>query len=70
MNALCKVCLFYDHREKTCARSVVAVSREKIHHNYAKFVRLDKDQCGPGGKWFAPVMAKDGLSPVDELFDI
>ena len=67
MSALCKVCFFYDPREKTCARSVVAVNHEKIFHNYAKFVRLDKDQCGPEGKWFAPVMAKDGLSPTHKI---
>ena len=69
MSALCKLCIYYNHREKTCARSVVAVSQGKIHHNYAKFVRLDKNQCGPQGKWFTEVMGKDGLSPVDELFE-
>lgn len=70
MSALCKVCMYYDHREKTCARSIVAVSHGKIHHNYAKSVRLDKNQCGPDGKWFTEVMGPDGLAPFDERFDI
>jgi hypothetical protein len=51
---------------------VVAVSQGKIHHNYAKFVRLDKDQCGPQGKWYTEVMGSDGLSKrtaLDELFE-
>ena len=65
MSALCKVCLYYNHADKTCIRSVVAVN----HHNYAKSVRLDKKQCGPQGAWFHEVMGKDGLSPVDELFE-
>lgn len=62
MSALCKICVYYNHHEKTCARSIVAVSQGKIHHNYAKFARLDKNQCGPDGKWFTEVMGKDGLS--------
>jgi hypothetical protein len=69
MSALCKMCIYYNPREKTCVRSVVAVSQGKIHHNYAKFVRLDKNQCGPEGKWFHDVMGQDGRSPVDELFE-
>jgi hypothetical protein len=38
----------------------------------AKAVRLDKNQCGPQGKWFDEVMGPDGLSkktPVDEIFE-
>lgn len=66
MSALCKICVYYNHSEKTCVRSVVGVSHGKIHHNYAKYVRLDKNQCGPQGAWFAD---KDGISPVDELFE-
>lgn len=72
MNALCKVCMYYNATEKTCVRSIVAVSPGKIHHDYAKFVRLDKTKCGPQGKWFVEVMGRDGLSiktPVDELFE-
>lgn len=72
MSALCKVCLYYNSTEKTCARSIVAVSPGKIHHNYAKFVRLDKKQCGPQGKWYVEIMGSDGLSkktPIDELFE-
>jgi hypothetical protein len=72
MSALCKVCLYYNHGDKTCVRSIVAVSQGKIHHNYAKFVRLDKNQCGPQGKWYMEVMGSDGLSkksPIEELFE-
>ena len=72
MSALCKVCLYYKHTDKTCVRSVVAVSKGNIHHNYAKFVRLDKNQCGPQGKWYLEVMGSDGLSkksPIEELFE-
>ena len=72
MSALCKVCLYYNSTEKTCVRSIVAVSPGKIHHNYAKFVRLDKKQCGPQGRWYVEIMGSDGLSkktPLDELFE-
>lgn len=63
--------MFYNSREKICVRSVVAVTRGKVHHDYAKFVRLDKKRCGPDGKWFVEVMGDDGLakSPVEELFE-
>ena len=72
MSTLCKVCLYYNPGDKTCVRSVVAVSPGKVHHDYAKFVRLDKTRCGPQGKWFEDIMGLDGLSkktPVDELFE-
>lgn len=72
MSALCKVCLYHNSTEKTCVRSIVAVSPGKIHHNYAKFVRLDKNQCGPQGKWYVELMGSDGLSkksPIEELFE-
>jgi hypothetical protein len=64
--------MYYNTAEKTCVRSVVAVSPGKVHHDYAKFVRLDKTRCGPQGKWFEDIMGLDGLSkktPVDELFE-
>ena len=69
--ALCKVCLYYNPGDKTCVRSVVAVSNGKVHNDYAKSVRLDTKRCGPQGKWFTEIIGKDGLSktPVDELFD-
>jgi len=63
------MCIYYNPAEKTCVRSVVAVSQGKIHHNYAKYVRLDKKQCGPDGKWFTDDMRKEGRSPVEELFE-
>ena len=72
LSALCKVCLYYNHGDKTCGRSLVAVGKGKVYHDYAKAVRLDKKRYGPDGKWFAEVMGPDGLShksPVDELFD-
>jgi hypothetical protein len=72
MSALCKVCLYYNHNDKTCRRSVVAASKDVLFHDYAKTVRLDKTKCGPQGKWFEEVMGKDGLSKktaIDELFD-
>ena len=64
--------MYYNHTEKTCVRSVVAVSPGKVHHNYAKFVRLDKNQCGPHGRWYMEVIGKDGLLKkplINDLFD-
>ena len=72
MSALCKVCLYYNHGDKTCARSIVAVSKGKVYHDFAKLVRYDGKRCGPHGKWFVEVMGPDGLSkksPVEELFE-
>jgi len=65
LSALCKVCLYYNTGDKTCARSVVGISHGKIHHDYAKSVRLDKTKCGPQGAWFAEVMGKDGLKAIE-----
>ena len=70
LSALCKVCLYYNPGDKTCGRSMVAVSKNKVHHNYAKFVRLDKNQCGPQGMWFTA--EEDHLSKktiIDDLFE-
>ena len=70
MSALCKVCLYYNPGDKTCGRSMVAVSNGKVYHNYAKFVRLDKNQCGPQGMWFTA--EEDHLSKktiIDDLFE-
>jgi hypothetical protein len=65
LSALCKVCFHYNHGDKTCGRSVVGVSKDKIHHDYAKTIRLDKTKCGPGGKWFVGIPK----TPVDQLFE-
>ena len=67
LSALCKVCLYYNPRDKTCGRSVVAISNSQIHHNYAKSVRLDKNQCGPQGAWYAEIPTEK--TPVEELFE-
>ena len=71
MSALCKVCLYYNPGDKTCGRSIVSASKDVVYHDYAKSVRLDKTRCGPQGKWFEGILAKDGLSktPVEELFE-
>jgi hypothetical protein len=72
LSALCKTCLYYNPGDKTCGRSLVAVSKGRVYHDYAKTVRLDAKRCGPQGRWFAEVMGPDGLSkktPVDELFE-
>jgi len=68
LSALCKVCLYYNPGDKTCGRSLVAVSKNKVYHDYAKLVRLDKMRCGPQGKWFAeiPEVTK---TPAEELFE-
>jgi hypothetical protein len=71
MSALCKVCLYYNHGDKTCGRSIVSASKDVVYRDYAKAVRLDKNRCGPSGKWFTEIMGKDGLAktPVEELFE-
>ena len=72
LSALCKICLYYNTGDKTCGRSLVAVSKGRVYHDYAKAVRLDAKRCGPQGRWFDEVMGPDGLSnksPVDELFE-
>ena len=74
LSSLCKVCFHYNHAEKTCGRSVIAVSRGRIFHDYAKAVRLDKSKCGPEGKWFVEAFGPDGLvrpelTPLEELME-
>lgn len=66
LSALCKACVYYNHADKTCSRSGVAVSKGIVHHDYAKFVRLDQKRCGPAGKWFK---GTEGQTPVEELFE-
>jgi hypothetical protein len=60
--------LYYNSDDKTCGRSLVAVSKGVVYHDYAKLVRYDPKRCGPHAKWFTEVPAKE-LSPVDELFE-
>lgn len=63
LSALCKVCFHYNHGDKTCGRSVIAVNKGKLYHDYAKTVRLDDKRCGPQGKWYKET------SPADELME-
>jgi hypothetical protein len=59
---MCKVCIYYNPIEKTCVQSVIAVSPGKIHHDYAKFVRLDQKRCGHKGAWFMGILGQDGIA--------
>ena len=68
LSALCKTCLYYNPGDKTCGRSLVAVSKGRVYHDYAKTVRLDAKRCGPQGRWFAEIPTKE-LTPADELFE-
>ena len=49
---LCKKCIHYNSKEKTCVRSIVATSKSKVFYDYAKAVRNDPKRCGPDAKWF------------------
>ena len=49
---LCKKCIHYNSKEKTCVRSIVATSKTKVFYDYAKAVRYDPKRCGPDAKWF------------------
>ena len=49
---LCKKCIHYNSKEKTCVRSIVAVSKSKVFYDYAKSVRYDQKRCGFDAKWF------------------
>jgi hypothetical protein len=70
LSALCKVCLYYNPGDKTCGRSLVAVSKNRVYHDYAKLVRYDARRCGPQGKWFAEIPFQEVTkTPADELFD-
>jgi hypothetical protein len=50
---------------------LVAVSKGKVYHDYAKLVRYDVKRCGPHGKWFTEVQGPNDVpkSPVEELFE-
>jgi len=49
---LCKKCIHYNSKEKTCMRSVVALSKSKVFYDFAKAVRYDQKRCGVDAKWF------------------
>jgi hypothetical protein len=49
---LCKKCMHYIPKEKTCMRSVVAVSKSKVFYDFAKAVRHDPQRCGIKAVWF------------------
>jgi len=70
LSALCKICLYYNPGDKTCGRSIVAVSKGKVFHDYAKAVRLDKTRCGPQGKWYDEISKKTAMDELFESFDI
>ena len=70
LSALCKVCLYYNPGDKTCGRSLVAVSKNRVYHDYAKLVRYDAKRCGPHGKWFAESPFQEVTKPpAEELFE-
>jgi hypothetical protein len=49
---------------------LVAVSKNRVYHDYAKLVRYDSKRCGPQGKWFAEIPFQEVTkSPADELFE-
>jgi hypothetical protein len=49
---LCKKCIHYNSKEKTCIRAIVGVSKSKILYDYAKYVRNDPKKCGVEAIWF------------------
>ena len=67
LSNLCKICLYYNPGDKTCGRSVFAISKAKVHNDYAKSVRLDRMRCGPQGAWYAKIPTEK--TPVEELFE-
>jgi len=68
MSALCKLCLYYNSGDKTCGRSLVAMSKTKVYHDYAKLVHYDAKRCGPHGKWFTAIPDQP-KTPAEELFE-
>jgi hypothetical protein len=49
---LCKKCIHYKSTDKTCMRSVVALSKSKVFYDFAKAVRHDPKKCGANAIWF------------------
>jgi len=64
---LCKMCVYYVPANKTCVRSVVAVSKNVIHHDYARNSRLNPKLCGKNARWFVETPSKDGISPIKDI---
>jgi hypothetical protein len=64
---LCKMCVYYVPANKTCVRSVVAVSKNVIHHDYARNARLNSKLCGKNARWFVQTPSEDGLSPIRDV---
>jgi hypothetical protein len=60
--------MYYNPGDKTCGRSLVAVSKTKVYHDYAKLVRYDVKRCGPQGKWFTKIPDQP-KTPAEELFE-
>jgi len=49
---LCKKCIHYNSKDKTCVRSIVAVSKSKVFYDFAKTIRNDPKKCGIDALWF------------------
>lgn len=64
---LCKMCVYYVPANKTCVRSVVAISRNVIHHDSARNARLNSKLCGKNARWFVETPSADGLSPIKDI---
>ena len=61
------MCVYYVPANNTCVRSVVAISRNVIHHDSARNARLNPKLCGKNARWFVESPNKDGLSPIRDI---
>jgi hypothetical protein len=66
---LCKMCVYYVPTNKTCVRSVVAVSKNVIHHDSARNARLNSKLCGKKARWFVETPSTDGLPRIYTIYD-
>jgi hypothetical protein len=66
---LCKMCVYYVPANKTCVRSVVAVSRNVIHHDSARNARINSKLCGKNARWFVETPSADGLPRIYTIYD-